>query len=126
MSIFKSRRESNKKLKVAEIKVAKATVMLRGENGLGIRCVDCYLLVHKVEGKYYEVFSNRQIEKFGDTESIRHLDEVFDTPYIAEMKPLKEYVPNPELRTIDTDILFDFILNMNIRSMLVDFDDEDN
>ena len=122
MSIFKSRKE----LKVAEIKVAKATVRLRVENGLGIQCEDCYLLVRKVEGKYYEVFSNRQIEKFGDKESRRHLDEVFDTPYIAEMKPLKEYVTNPELKTIDKDVLFDFILNMNIRSMLGDFKDEDN
>ena len=127
MSVFKSRKIRKEVLKVSDIKVAKATIMLSEKDVTGfegIRCEECYLLVKKVNGKYYEIFSNKQIKKFGYEESKGYLYEFFDTPYIESIIPLREYMTNPQENTVEADLLFDFILNMNLRNRHGDFEDE--
>ncbi len=78
----------------------------------GPRCFDFYLVGTKVEDKYYELFSGVELKT-----------SCFNTPYIKEVKPLKEYLTDPELSEIDGQFLFGFLSELNsdiIIEMLID------
>lgn len=80
----------------------------------GPRCFDFYLAGTKVEDKYYELFSGVELKTSCS---------YFNTPYIKEVKPLKEYLTNPKLSKIDGQLLFGFLSELNtdtIIKMLID------
>ena len=80
----------------------------------GPRCFDFYLVGTKVEDKYYELFSGVELKTSCN---------YFNTPYIKEVKPLKEYLTNPKLSKIDGQLLFGFLSELNtdiIIKMLID------
>ena len=70
----------------------------------GPRCFDFYLVGTKVEDKYYELFSGVELKTSCN---------YFNTPYIKEVKPLKEYLTNPKLSKIDGQLLFGFLSELN-------------
>ncbi len=83
-------------------------------SGCGPRCFDFYLAGTKVEDKYYELFSGVELKTSCN---------YFNTPYIKEVKPLKEYLTNPKLSKIDGQLLFGFLSELNsdiIMEMLID------
>ena len=121
MSIF-SKRKSTKTatLNVEEINIA-TTIIISSYNdgsGAGPRCVKWYFLVREVNGKYYEIFSNKQIEKEEDTHHNGFTSRSFDTPYIQKLEPLTQYLRNPKKKVIELQLLFDFILDINVKEQL--------
>lgn len=125
MAFFTRRKE---KIKVEEIKVATISIISSHDNGSGAGplCVKGYFLVHEVKGKYYEIFSNKQIEKASDTHNDRFMYLNFDTPYIEKLEPLTDYLRNPKKKVIDLVLLFDFILEMNVFERLGVFDERED
>lgn len=47
--------------------------------------------VHEIDGKYYEIFSNKRIKEEVDTHNDGVTYQTFDTPYIEKVEPLREY-----------------------------------
>lgn len=83
------------------------------------RQVNFYLVGTKIEDKYYELFSGVELKTSPSD---------FNTPFIKEIEPLKEYLTDPELSEIDGQLLFGFLVELNtdtIMSMLIDKEDED-
>ena len=130
MTFFKRRKVKNEESKVLstirteEVKVATAVVTSNYDDGsgLGPRCVEWYFLVHEVDGKYHEIFSGKQIEREEDTHCGEFSIKNFNTPYIQKLEPLTEYLKNPEKKVIELELLFDFILDMNVQKQLAPFD----
>ena len=85
-----------------------------------------YFLVREVDGKYHEIFSNKQIEEETDTNCDGFVSQNFDTPYIEKLEPLTEYLRNSNIKVIKLQLLFDFILNMNVREKLGAFDENED
>ena len=88
-------------------------------SGCGPRCFDFYLVATKVEDKYYELFSGVELKTSPSD---------FNTPFIKEIEPLKEYLADPELSEVDGQLLFGFLVALNtdtIMSMLIDNEDDD-
>ena len=96
-------------LKIEEVKVATTTIIssYNDETGAGPRCVRWYFLVREVNKNYYEIFSNKQIEKEPDTYHDGFTSNNFDTPYIEKLEPLTEYLRNPKKKVIELQLLFD-------------------
>ena len=83
------------------------------------RQVNFYLVGTKVEDKYYELFSGVELKTSPSD---------FNTPFIKEIEPLKEYLADPELSEVDGQLLFGFLVALNtdtIMSMLIDNEDDD-
>ena len=55
---------------------------------------------------YRELFTNVVLEKKTNIST-------FDTPYVVEAKPLKEYLKNPSMAIIETGLLFAFLATLN-------------
>lgn len=128
MKLFSGRKAKNKaKLKVEEIKVAGAIIVPSFDDGSGggIRCVNLYFLVYEEKGKYYELFSNRIIETKEDAMEEGFNCMCFDTPYIEKVKPLSEYLIKKNVKTIERNDLFDFILEMNVQEQIGAIDKEE-
>lgn len=107
-------------LNVEEIKVA-TTIIISSYNdgsGAGPRCVKWYFLVREINGKYHEIFSDKQIEKEEDTQHNGFTSQSFDTPHIQKLEPLTQYLRNPKKKVIELQLLFDFILDMNVQERL--------
>lgn len=121
MGIFSNRKSAGAcTLKVEDVKVA-TTIIISSYNdgsGAGPRCVKWYFLVREVNGKYYEIFSDKQIEKEEDAYHNGFTSQSFDTPYIQKLKPLTQYLRNPKKKVIELQQLFDFILDMNVQERL--------
>lgn len=121
MGIFSKRKSTGTgTLKIEEVKVA-TTIIISSYNdgsGLGPRRVKWYFLVREVNGKYHEIFSDKQIEKEEDTHHNGFTSQSFDTPYIQKLEPLTQYLRNPKTKVIELQLLFDFILDMNVQEQL--------
>ena len=126
MAFFNKRKSTLKveEVKVEEVKVATTTIISSyiDEAGEGPRFVRWYFLVREVNEKYYEIFSDKQIEKESDTHDDGFTSKTFDTPYIEKLEPLTKYLRNPKQKVINLQLLFDFILDMNVRGRLGAFD----
>lgn len=124
MSLFSKRRISSiAKVNVSEVKVANVMFISSSGAGLGAgpMCTNFYLLVREEDGKYYELFSDRKIEKESDKKekgSDEHSPDFtslnFDKPYIRKIEPLTNYLRNPKLKAIKLHLLFDFLLCLNV------------
>ena len=77
-----------------------------------------YFPVREVNGKYYEIFSDKQIEKEEDENHNGFTSQNFDTLYIQKLEPLTQYLRNP---VIEVQLLFEFILDMNVQERLATF-----
>ena len=78
--------------------------------GLGPRCITCYFLAKKEEEKYFELFSNLEIKK-----ELSYFNE----PVIEEVKPLTDYINDKyKRRTMESKLLFDFLLNLNMENIM--------
>ena len=121
MGIFSKRKlTETATLNVEEVNIA-TTIIVSSYNdgsGVGPRCVKWYFLVREVNGKYYEIFSNKQIEKEEDTHHNEFTSQSFDTPYIQKLEPLTQYLRNPKKKVIELQLLFDFILDINVQEQL--------
>ena len=111
-------------LKVEEVKVATTTIIssYNDETGAGPICVKWYFLVREVNEKYYEIFSDKQIEKESDTHHDGFTSKTLDAPYIEKLESLTEYLRDPKEKVIELQLLFDFILNMNVQERLGSYD----
>lgn len=121
MGIFIKRKSTRiGTLKVEEVKVATTIIISSYNDGSGAspRCVKWYFLVREVNGKYHEIFSDKQIEKEEDTYRNGFISQNFDTPYIRKLEPLTQYLRNPKEKVIEVQLLFDFILDMNVQERL--------
>ena len=107
-------------VKVEDVKIATTNITSNYDDGSGVgpRCVKWYFLVHEIDGKYYEIFSNKQIEKETDTHKDGFIIRNFNTPYIEKLDPLKNYLIDLNQKTIDLKLLFDFILDMNVQESI--------
>lgn len=110
----------NEEVKVEDVKIATTNITSSYDDGsgLGPRCVKWYFLVHEIDGKYYEIFSNKRIKEEVDTRNDGVTYQTFDTPYIEKVEPLREYLKNPYKKVIDVQLLFDFVLDMNVQEQL--------
>lgn len=110
----------NEEVKVEDVKIATTNITSSYDDGsgLGPRCVKWYFLVHEIDGKYYEIFSNKRIKEEVDTRNDGVTYQTFDTPYIEKVEPLREYLKNPNKKVIDVQLLFDFVLDMNVLEQL--------
>ncbi len=120
MSFLKKRKKIHSEtFNIDEVKVATATVTsyrarLKKNKQISTQC---YFLVRELNGKYFEIFSNKQLKTISDT----CLDnavicQYFDTPYIKSIEPLNKYLENlGEKKVIESQDLFDFILNLNVQ-----------
>lgn len=110
----------NEEVKVEDVKIATTNITSSYDDGsgLGPRCVKWYFLVHEIDGKYYEIFSNKRIKEKVDTHNDGVTYQTFDTPYIEKVEPLREYLKNPNKKVIDVQLLFDFVLDMNVQEQL--------
>ena len=121
MSFFNKRRKDtiNQKVKVADVFVITSMIIssYNDGTGLGPRCVTMYFLAKSENDEWYELFSGRKLEKEKEPED-GILSQTFDTPYVEKAEPLAKYLKNPNKIMIDTQSLFDFITNMNVRGVL--------
>lgn len=134
MVFFKNRKKKSKvdeqnfvatTLRVSEIKVATTTIVSSyvDNSWNGPKCVKWYFLVREVDGEFYEIFSNRKIEKDEDSHHNECIIKDFDRPYITEVEPLTNYLRNPNIDVIESQLLFDFILMMNVHESLKTFEE---
>ena len=134
MAFFKKRKIKSKvdehniiatTLKVSEIKLATTTIVSSYSSNIwnGPKYVKWYFLVREVDGKFYEIFSNRKIEKDEDSHHNECIIKDFDRPYITEVEPLTNYLRNPNIDVIESQLLFDFILTMNVHESLKTFEE---
>ncbi len=121
MAFFDKRKAASvSNLKIENVKVATTTIIssYNDGDGAGPRCVKWYFLVREENGKYYEIFSDRQIEKETDTHHDGYVSQKLDTPYIEKLEPLAEYLRDSNKKVIESQLLFDFILGMNVQKRL--------
>lgn len=111
--------KTKKKFRTKDVRVATTRITSSYSDGSGNepRFITWYFLVHKVRGEYYEIFSNRKIEKESDIHNDGITSQILDIPYIEKIEALSNYLVDPTINIIDSKLLFDFILDMNIQSM---------
>lgn len=129
MSFFRRRRKgtTNANIKVEDVYVITAMIISDYDDGTGFGpvCVDmCFLAKYK-GGKYYELFSGKELEKEKQSED-RILQMTFDTPYVKKAEPLKRYLKDKSKKNVDVQLLFDFITKMNVLNSLGAFKNEEN
>lgn len=94
-------------------------------SGLGPQCVDFFLLAKLENEKYYELFSDKNLEMEKDCHKDGFTFKNFNTIYIEEVKPLSDYLINESLQHIDIQKLFDFIVNYNVLIYLDSLDEKE-
>lgn len=83
----------------------------------GPKSVTMYFLAKYENEEYYELFSDKKFEKEKEQdENISSYD--FNTPYITKVENLSKYLKDKNKVTIDGNLLFDFITNMNVLNKL--------
>lgn len=104
------------KVLVSEVYVCKVSLTSNYDDGsgLGPQCVDFYLLAKLENEKYSELFSGNNLEMEKDCHKDGFTFKNFNTIYIEEVRPLREYLINESLQIIDIQDLFDFIVNYNV------------
>lgn len=110
------------KIPVKDIKFATSTIVPSYSHKFADSpmCLKWYFLVREIDGACYELFSGKKIEKESDAHHDGFVSKNFDTPYIEKLEPLFEYLSDPCEELIDKDLLFDFVLLMNVRQNLTD------
>lgn len=84
---------------------------LDDESGFGPRTMDMYFLARCIDGKYNELFSERELYKNEDT-NMRY----FNKPYITKEASLKSFLVDPDAKSMERSILFDYITEINVNS----------
>lgn len=110
-------------VRAEEIKVATAEIISSkcDATGGGPKSIKWYFLVFECEKDgtrtYREIFSGGKIKYHLDTSGKEFSCKEFDTPYIKKVEPLSEYMNNNATH-IEAQVLFDFILNLNVHEQL--------
>ena len=115
------------KVLVSEVYVCKVSLTSNYDDGsgLGPQCVDFYLLAKLENEKYSELFSGKTLELEKDCHKDDFTFKKFNTIYIEEVRPLREYLINESLQLIDIQDLFDFIVNYNVLIYLDSLDEKE-
>ena len=115
------------KVLVSEVYVCKVSLTSNYDDGsgLGPQCVDFYLLAKLENEKYYELFSGKNLEMEKDCHKDEFTFKNFNTIYIEEVRPLRDYLINESLQIIDIQDLFDFIVNYNVLIYLDSLDEKE-
>ena len=115
------------KVLVSEVYVCKVSLTSNYDDGsgLGPQCVDFYLLAKLENEKYSELFSGKNLEMEKDCHKDGFTFKNFNTIYIEEVRPLREYLINESLQIIDIQDLFDFIVNYNVLIYLDSLDEKE-
>ena len=115
------------KVLVSEVYVCKVSLTsnYNDGSGLGPQCVDFYLLAKLENEKYSELFSGKNLEMEKDCHKDGFTFKNFNTIYIEEVRPLREYLINESLQIIDIQDLFDFIVNYNVLIYLDSLDEKE-
>lgn len=125
MAFFKRKRKSlGKETYLAnELYVLKTVITSNYDDGsgLGPRCVTIYLLARQENNVYYELFTDKKIEKESDMHSDGVACFTFNVPYIEEVKPITDYSDKEKFKK---SLLFDFIMDMNVLNSLGAFEEE--
>lgn len=87
-------------------------------NSFGPQIVTLYYLGIKAEDEYYDLFSGVKLEKEECTKSKCYIVKTFNKPYITKVEPLKEYLNDKKKETIELELLFDFITDMNVTEIV--------
>ena len=87
-------------------------------SGLGPQCVDFFLLAKLENQEYSELFSGKTLELEKDCHKDDFTFKKFNTIYIEEVRPLRDYLINDSLQIIDIQDLFDFIVDYNVSTYL--------
>lgn len=73
-----------------------------------------YFLATKREEEYYELFSDMKLEKYSDKDTTKQLGK----PYIKKVEPIKEYMMDKKAKKIKSNLLFEFIISINVDNMV--------
>jgi hypothetical protein len=130
MTFFKRKvsNESSTVVNVDEVYVVTTIITSSYDDGSGCgpRCVTWYFLAKLENEEYYELFSGKKLEKKEDLHKDGMVSINFDTPYIENVKPLKEYLRNESTKKMDIKLLFDFITDMNVLGSLGAFKESED
>lgn len=125
MAFFKRKRKSlGKETYLAnELYVLKTVITSNYDDGsgLGPRCVTVYLLARQENNVYYELFTDKKIEKESDAHSDGVACFTFNVPYIEEVKSIRDYSGKIKFKK---SLLFDFIMEVNVLNSLGAFEEE--
>ena len=126
MTFFKRKRKSlGKETYLANELYVLKTVVTSNYNdgsGFGPRCVTVYLLARQENNVYYELFTDKKIQRESDMHSDGAICLTFNVPYIEEVKPITEY---SDKKKFEKSLLFDFIMEMNVLNSLGAFEEEE-
>ena len=108
------------KVLVSEVYVCKVSLTSNYDDGsgLGPQCVDFFLLAKLENQEYSELFSGKTLELEKDCHKDDFTFKKFNTIYIEEVRPLRDYLINDSLQIIDIQDLFDFIVDYNVSTYL--------
>ena len=93
--------------------------------GAGPLCVNFYLLTKLENDEYYELFSGKKLEMEKDCHQDGFIFKNFNTIYIEEVRPLREYLIDASSTSVSIQSLFDFIVNYNVLIYLDSLDEEE-
>lgn len=113
---------------VNEVYVCKVTIISNYDNGsgLGPLCVDFYLLTKLENDEHHELFSGKKLEMEKDCHQDGFTFKNFNTIYIEGAKPLSEYLIDASITSVDSQSLFDFIVNHNVLMYLDSLDEKED
>ena len=124
MSFFKRKKSNNRSAKLkfncADVYLLTTTIISSYDDGMGYgpRCVTLYFLSTRCQNEYYELFSGKKLKKESDCHSDGFVSKTFDEPYIEKIEPLKDYLRDKNKKTMDSQLLFDFITQMNVEASI--------
>lgn len=115
MSIFKKDEKTttrNVKFKCSDVYVLTTTIVPDYDEKVGN--ITYYFLATKREEEYYELFSDMKLEKYSDKDTTKQLGK----PYIKKVEPIKEYMMDKKAKKIKSNLLFEFIISINVDNMV--------
>ena len=83
-------------------------------SGLGAQCLAFFLLEKLENEKYSELFSGKNLEMEKDCHKDDFTFKKFNTIYIEEVRPLREYLIDASRTSVSIQSLFKFIVNYNV------------
>lgn len=130
MGFFNRKKDDALKLSkvlVSEVYVCKVSLKsnYNDGSGYGTRCVDFYLLAKLENEKYSELFSGKNLEMQKDCHKDGFTFKNFNTIYIEEVRPLREYLIDASCTSVSIQSLFNFIVNYNILIYLDSLDEKE-
>lgn len=123
LSFFKGKsnnRSTKLEFNCADVYVLTTTIISSYNDGMGCgpRCVTWYFLSTRCQNEYYELFSGKKLKKESDCHSDGYTLKTFNEPYIEKIEPLKDYLRDKNKKTMDSQLLFDFITQMNVEASI--------